>query len=872
MQTADTLKPGLSRVTVRIQERIRNTPRNTTPIAKTPSISSLAATLCPPSPDRVRVAGKFIFRGEDKLFIRGVTYGTFKPDADGNEFPAREVVQRDFEMMQRSGINAIRTYTAPPLWLLDEAERHRLLVMIGLPVERSVAFVDYREIARSVERMVQAEIHKRQGHPAVLGYTIGNEIPASIVRWHGSRRIEHFLRRLYNKGKEEDPRALITYVNYPSTEYLRLPFLDFVSFNVYLEQRDRFEAYIARLHNIAGNRPLVMAEIGLDSLRNGEAKQAETLGWQVRTSFTGGCAGTFVYAWTDEWFRGGAEVEDWKFGIVDRDRQPKPALKSVARAFEDFPFPDQEVWPRISVAVCSHNGGHTIRECLEGLTRLEYPDFEVILVDDGSTDDTATIAREFPIKLIQTEQRGLSNARNIAFRAATGEIVAYIDDDAFPDPHWLHYLALTFRHSQHAAVGGPNIPPRSDGNIAYCVAHAPGGPTHVLLSDRVAEHIPGVNMAFRKNSLEALGGFDEQFWTAGDDVDMCWRLQQKGWTIGFSPAAVVWHHRRNSVRTFWRQQRGYGKAEALLVKKWPDKYNDAGLPRWAGRVYGIPHVRWRAGRVFHGTWGLAPFQALYEPNPGLIDSLPVIPEWYLLVGTFAALSFLGYFWRPLEFFSVFFALAVGATLVRAARCASSISFTGEDHAQRGTLKLRLLTTFLHLIQPLARLNGRLRQGLTLWRKRVSAGLAWPRPWVADIWTKNTYEVEHRLRSIEQTLRTFGAVPRRGGDFDHWDLEVSGNSLGAMRLFMAVEHHGSGKQLLRVRTWPRCSPGVLAFILILSGLSVQAAVDASWVACTTLGGFALVLLWLTFRACADASAAFLQAIRKIEHEERCDDRA
>src|SRR5262249_21365247 len=158
---------------------------------------------------------------------------------------------------------------------------------------------------------------------------------------------------------------------------------------------------------------------------------------------------------------------------------------------------------------------------------------------------------------------------NTGLRMASGEIVAYIDDDAYPDPHWLTYLAYTFQRSCHDAVGGPNIPPPGDGPIAECVANAPGGPIHVLLSDREAEHLPGCNMSFRKSALVAIGGFDPRFRVAGDDVDVCWRLRAHGLTLGFHPAAVVWHHRRNSIRAYWRQQRGYGKAEALLEQKWP---------------------------------------------------------------------------------------------------------------------------------------------------------------------------------------------------------------------------------------------------------------------------------------------------------------
>ena len=96
---------------------------------------------------------------------------------------------------------------------------------------------------------------------------------------------------------------------------------------------------------------------------------------------------------------------------------------------------------------CSYNGSRTIRRTLEELAKLDYPDYEVIVVNDGSTDATPEIAAEFDVTLISTENRGLSNARNTAYQAASGEIVAYIDDDAWPDRHWLLYLARSLSTS-----------------------------------------------------------------------------------------------------------------------------------------------------------------------------------------------------------------------------------------------------------------------------------------------------------------------------------------------------------------------------------------------------------------------------------------
>jgi hypothetical protein len=91
--------------------------------------------------DRPRVEGKFISLGGKTLYVRGVTYGTFAPDEDGNEFPELDVVERDFAEMAANGLNAVRVFTAPPRPLLDAAQRHGLRVMVGLSAERNVGFL-----------------------------------------------------------------------------------------------------------------------------------------------------------------------------------------------------------------------------------------------------------------------------------------------------------------------------------------------------------------------------------------------------------------------------------------------------------------------------------------------------------------------------------------------------------------------------------------------------------------------------------------------------------------------------------------------------------------------------------------------------------
>jgi GT2 family glycosyltransferase len=810
---------------------------------------------------RPRVEGKFFFVGADKFHVRGLSYGAFRPAEDGSEYHDGARIEQDFALMAAHGFNTVRIpHTTPPRALLDSALRHGLRVMVGLSAESYVGFlIDGRPVSE-IEERIRSRLRPIAGHPALLCYAIGNEIPAPLARWLGRDRLQRYLRRLHGLLRAEDPGGIATYVNYPTTEYLRLPFLDAVSFNVYLEDRAAFRAYLARLQNLAGDRPLLMSEMGLDSLRNGEEGQARALDWQIREAFAAGCAGAIVFSWTDEWFRGGGDVDDWAFGLVDRERRPKPALDAVEKAFSEIPFAPNAPRPRISVVLCTYNGERTIRESLEHLTRLKYPDFEVIVVNDGSSDGTLEIVRDFDVKLISTEQGGLSRARNIGLQAATGEIVAYIDDDAYPDADWLDYLAQSFRTSDHVGVGGPNLPPRDDGRMADCVAHAPGGPVHVLLTDDRAEHIPGCNMAFRRSALLEIGGFDTRFRAAGDDVDVCWRLQERGGTLGFSPAAVVWHHRRDSLGGYWRQQVGYGRAEGLLEAKWPEKYNSAGHHTFSGRIYGagatLPFTL--PSRVYHGIWGMAPFQSVYARAPGLLGSFPLMPEWYLLIGFVAALGALGAFWEPFEASLPVAVALLLLSVIQAFRSAIGVPVSRLPARERW-LRV-LLTTGLHLLQPLARLRGRLAQGLSFWRHRAQPDFAFPRTRGTAKWTEEWIDPQERLRAVERELRAARCIVVSGHPFARWDLEVRGGLLGAVRLLMAVEDHGSGTQYIRARTTPWVRPVGMLWIGLFGALCLAAGLDAEWPVFGILGILTGVVGLRTIQQSGRATAAALRALR------------
>ena len=421
-----------------------------------------------------------------RFWIKGVSYGSFRENSEGERFPEIGRIREDFARMAESGINLVRLYDAPSERIADAAAEAGLYLMVDVSWGLSGFELEDPSVRRKAIASARRHVRRLSGHPAMLLYSLGNEIPALTVRWYGRRRVAAFLRELYESVKLIAPQSLVTYVNYPPTEHLvpLLDFLDVVSFNLYLEDSEAFRRYLARLQLLAGERPLMLAELGLDSIRNGEQAQAAFYREYLPILYDRGLCGAVLFSWTDEWAVNNRPIEDWAFGLTRVDRSAKPAFEAVRENFRQLPgfLPDERV-PKISVVVCTYNGSATLSECLESLTGLVYPDYEVIVVDDGSTDSTPSIVPGFPVKYIRLEKNGgLSRARNAGMNAAEGEIIAYIDDDATADPHWLYFLAASLKRTA-VAVGGPNYAHPGDGFIAECVDESPGNPMHVLLND-----------------------------------------------------------------------------------------------------------------------------------------------------------------------------------------------------------------------------------------------------------------------------------------------------------------------------------------------------------------------------------------------------
>jgi GT2 family glycosyltransferase len=794
---------------------------------------------CSSAQRRPVIDGKFFHQRGTRLRVFGFTYGPFRPSQEGEQFPERQQVEEDFLRMLGLGANSVRTYHVPPPWLLDAAG-DELNVLIDVPWSKHLCFLDSPKARAEARHAVSRAASVGRDFANVLAYSIGNEIPPDIIRWHGARRIERFLSELMDACKQTDPEGLVTFGNYPPAEYLDLSFLDFVTFNVYLHDRETFRRYLCRLQNLVGDKPLVLGEIGMDTLRKGELAQAEFLAGHLEEASLIGLAGSFVFSWTDEWYTGDHEIRDWAFGVTARDRTPKASYFALSESRSGTPTEVLPRTPRVSVIVCSYNGDATLAECLQSLGELDYPDYEVILVDDGSTDNTRDTVARFPwVKAIHQSNLGLSEARNVGLQVASGEIVAYTDSDCYVDRDWLTLLIAQLLDSDAVGVGGPNYAPH-DGFMATCVGASPGQPTHVLESDQVAEHIPGCNMAFRREALEAINGFDPQFRKAGDDVDICWRLQQAGHWIAFAPAAFVWHHRRQDARSYLRQQAGYGEAEALLRFKHPDKFNGQGNGKWGGVVYGssLQGLILNQSIVYRGTFGCGFFQCIYRPGPAHWAMIPGTLEWQVAA---ILLLPLGFYWAPV------WTLA-GLMLLLTVLVAVLQGVQAKLPRQYNDWRSRALVALLCYCQPLVRSTARYRTRY-LGRRgetRASLGQLSQRPsfpvqqqtafW-APAGTGDRTGLLHLLINHLQARRC-GVTIDTG--WSESDLEVFQGPWTAVHIKTAQEEHGSGNRLVRVAYQMRLT--ALTKIIVCFGVFTTAFLACfSWAAAMSWLGTAIALV-------------------------------
>ena len=724
--------------------------------------------------------------------LHGVAYGPFGSE-EGDGLPGRERAAEDLRMIAAWGGKAVRVYTVPPGWFLDLCGENGLVVLAGVPWAVHADFLSGEVEREMAKRAVREAARALSGREEVAALLVGNEIPSVLVRWLGWRRVRAFLEELIDVVREEAPDMIVGYANYPSTEVLVPGNADFVACNVYLEDPEALGRYLARLQNLAGDRPLLISEIGADVVGMGEERQAALLRETVERCREAGVAGQVVFAFTDEWHRGGVQVEGWRFGLTDAARRPRLAWRELAGGWPGEVMREGGPGLRVSVVVCTRNGVRTLGECLGGLARVRYRDYEVIVVDDGSDGGIAEICEGFAgVRYVRQEAAGLGVARNTGAAVATGEILAYTDDDCVPDEDWLNFLVRAFADPEVGAAGGPNVPPAAVNAVQASVIAAPGGPAHVLTGDREAEHLPGCNLAVRREAFAAVGGFRAEYHAAGDDVDFCWRLLEAGWRLEYVAAAMVWHYRRFTAGAYLRQQWGYGKAEALLMRGHGDRFGLTGGARWRGVVYEPAAGRLGDDRVsiYGGMFGMAGYQIVYRRLVPGWAWVVMTGQWWLVV---CGLGLLGVVVGEL----LVVAVVMGLVPVVAGWWMARVLRMGVKWDGDGGARWRLWG--LVVLQPVVRSAARLWWGVRLgsWPGGRRGEWRWPsgeRRWrvcgvqgmVREYWSAGGVGREALLAALEGS----GSV-RVGDEWDDWDLSWRDEGGWEVRVSTVTEYHREG---------------------------------------------------------------------------------
>ncbi len=258
---------------------------------------------------------------------------------------------------------------------------------------------------------------------------------------------------------------------------------------------------------------------------------------------------------------------------VDAERVAHMLNELVLKGFlEQQGIPALSEFPMVSIIIPVRNRPEEISACLKSLEDLDYPAsrLETIVVDDASTDHTPEIISGFPVRLIRLENnRQAPFCRNLAAGEAKGDILAFVDSDCLVDPLWLKELLPTFKAASVGAVGGrigsyfntSGLDRYEAVNSSLIMGR------HAMRSQErdTTFYVPSCNLLVRQSLFLSIGGFREEL-VVGEDVDLCWRIQDHGFYVAFQDVGNVFHKHRNRLFSFCGRRFDYGTSEPLLQK------------------------------------------------------------------------------------------------------------------------------------------------------------------------------------------------------------------------------------------------------------------------------------------------------------------
>ena len=487
----------------------------------------------------VAAHAKFFSRSGHKFFLTATRLDGFGTTLDLNEKLKLRRRLEDFKAAHTTGLILTEGQSQPALDVVAAAGMVALVELACEPGD----LVDASRFAELVSRVAHAgNVYK--SHSGLMGYLIdcplkpdtAPESPCPLAVKTVRRRLGTLVRIL----KEHAPNALVAIKHRPATLGPLLAEEDFFYCSTAEAEKCEPWPWIQSLHRLAGQRPVVI-EFAQPSSRQDQA---------VAEAFGAGAAGVVAPSVP------APPSRDW-LGI----RMLRPAETMPFASLDSAGPPQPSSCPLVSVVVCVREGERTLERCLQSLSQLAYPSFEVVIVAEGGSASVSGAVAPFPqFRVIGQSNQGLGAARNAGVKAARGEIVAFVDPEFAVDPDWLTFMVRALQEGQLDACCGPACVPPETARLAACVAAARPS----LLSTGFGAAMARSNLVFTKDALQRVGGFERKYRGFDADVDLCRRLERTGVKLGHSPVALVWNLRSNPLRKFLSRQGSYGRVDARL--------------------------------------------------------------------------------------------------------------------------------------------------------------------------------------------------------------------------------------------------------------------------------------------------------------------
>jgi len=310
----------------------------------------------------------------------------------------------------------------------------------------------------------------------------------------------------------------------------------------------------------------------------------------------------------------------------------------------DRPEP-MDHWPRISILVPCFNEGENAEETLETAAAVDYPEFEVIAINDGSRDNTAEVldrlAGRIPkLRVVHlASNQGKATALNTGALLAKHELLVCIDGDALLDPHALRWIARAFRRGDVGGLAGNS---RIRNRTSLLGRLQVGEFASIIGLIRRAQTmygrlftVSGVICAFRKRTLDEAGWWSPR--TITDDIDITWRVQLAGWRVIYEPNAIVWILMPETLRGLWRQRLRWAEGGVQMMQEFFRPMITGRTPSLLPTYLNfLISIVWSYLVLFALGVGLLWAVGLGPPRP--IPAFRLVPDWWGLTLTLTYLT------------------------------------------------------------------------------------------------------------------------------------------------------------------------------------------------------------------------------------------